>query len=250
MHDAFAKGTVWHRRLSPRAHAFRYRLYFSLLNVDRLEETFAASRFWSFERFNLVTFRRSDFLGPQEVALGQAVRDRVQGETGLRPDGPIYMLAHLRQWGCCMNPVTFYFCHHDDELAFIVAEVHNTPWGERHAYVLDCQGQHGPDYRFTFDKTFHVSPFLPMAMGYDWRFCLEAQSLTVHMLVTEQGRECFSAGMKLACQPMTARTMLTMPLKFPMITARVLAGIYWQALKLWLKRTPFHTHPDKEPEHS
>ncbi len=246
MHEALASGTVWHRRTSPRTHAFRYRLYFSLLDVDRLNEIFAASRLWSLERFNLVTFRRSDYLGPPDRVLGDAVRDRIQAEAGLRPDGPVLMLAHLRQWGCCFNPVTFYLSHHGGKLAFIVAEVHNTPWGERHAYVLDCRGQSGPNYRFIFDKTFHVSPFLPMQMGYDWRFQLDDQGLGVHMLVTEAGRECLSAGMKLEYQPLTARAMAAMPLKFPMITARVLAGIYWQALRLWLKRIPLHTHPERQ----
>lgn len=254
MRSALAKGTVWHRRQSPRTHAFRYKLCFSLLELDQLETIFARSRLWSFERFNLVNFRRSDYLGPTDVPLAKAVRDRVQAEAGTRPTGRILLLTHLRQWGMCFNPVSFYFCHDSYEererLAFIVAEVHNTPWDERYSYVLDCRDHAGPDYRFCFDKRFHVSPFLPMDMAYDWRFRLEEQRLAVHMLATESGAKCFAAGMNLALSPLTAQAMWRMPLVFPLMTLKVVAGIYWQAFRLWLKRIPLHNHPDKEPGRS
>jgi uncharacterized protein len=247
MKQALGSGTVWHRRRLPRAHAFRYRLYYSLLDLEQLEDTFARSRLWSLNRANLVSFRRSDYLGPTDVPLVEAVRDRVQAEAGLRPSGPILLLAHLRQWGFCFNPVSFYFCHHEGRLAFILAEVHNTPWNERHAYLLDARAHAGPDYRFVFDKVFHVSPFLPMNMGYDWRFRIEQERLDVHMKVTEGSAESFSAGMSLNLKPISASSMRRMPLKFPALTLKVVFGIYWQAFRLWLKRIPFHTHPDKEP---
>lgn len=245
MFDALARGAVWHRRRLPEAHAFGYRLYMSLLDVDRLDDTFARSRLWSLERFNLVSYRRRDYFGPPELALGEAIRDRVGSQLGLRPQGPVYMLTHLRQWGYNFNPVTFYFCHHDGKLLALLAEIHNTPWGERHAYVLDCREQSGPVYQFSFDKRFHVSPFLPMALGYEWRFRLMADRIDIHMAVTGHDAECFSAGMKLALSPMTARAMSLIPLRFPLVTVKVVAGIYWQALRLWLKRTPFYSHPDK-----
>jgi DUF1365 family protein len=147
----------------------------------------------------------------------------------------------------CFNPVSFYLCVDDhDQLQFIVAEVHNTPWGERHAYVLDARAQEGPDYRFCFSKAFHVSPFLPMALDYDWRFRLEPDRIIVHMLVMDGDSECFSAGMKLDLAPMNGRAMTRMPLIFPLLTLRVLGAIYWQALRLWLRRIPFIPHPDKQ----
>jgi hypothetical protein len=111
--------------------------------------------------------------------------------------------------------------------------------------VLDCREQSGPEYRFEFDKAFHVSPFMPMDLRYDWRFRLGDDRIDVHMRLIEQGSQCFAAGMRLSLEPMTAKSMRRMPLRFPFMTARVVAGIYWQALKLWIKRVPFHPHPDK-----
>jgi len=247
--DQVASGRVWHRRHAPKPHAFAYRIWMSLLDVDDLPSSFGRSRLWSVERSNLVTFRRRDYLGPHEIALGEAVRRRVEEASGFRPRGRVRMLAHLRQWGLCFNPVTFYFCEgRDGALQAVVAEVHNTPWNERHAYVLDARAQRGPDFRFEFDKAFHVSPFLPMDMRYAWRFRYEAGRIAVHMRLMRDGTECFSTGLRLGLNELTPRRMTLMPLKFPFMTLRVTAGIYYQALRLWLKRIPFFTHPDRAPE--
>lgn len=247
MDNALAVGSVWHRRNTPQPHRFAYRVYYSLLDVARIETAFAASCLWSVERANLVSFRRCDYLGDPALALDMAVRDWVWAETGMRPEGQILLLTHLRQWGVCFNPVSFYFClDGTGELEFIVADIHNTPWNERHAYVLDCRQQQGPEYRFEFAKAFHVSPFLSMALDYDWRFRFDEKRLHVHMLVMDGDSESFAAGMNLELQPLTRGAMGVMPLRFPFMTARVVAAIYWQAFRLWLKRVPFHTHPDKQ----
>jgi len=250
MTDAIAQGTVWHRRRLPREHAFRYRLYFSLLDLDRLEASFSRCRLWSLGRPNLVSLKRADFLSPHHLTLAEAVRERVEAELGFRPAGPIRMLTHLRQWGLCFNPVTLYFCHDADALSAIVADIHNTPWNERRAYVLDARNQRGPDYRFCFDKDFHVSPFMPMELGYDWRFRVSDERIDVHMLLIDRDQECFRSGMSLGLEPMTRSAMRWMPLRFPALTAKVVFGIYWQAFRLWLKRIPFYPHPDSRKEAS
>lgn len=247
MDNAVATGRVWHQRRSPHRHAFRYRLYFTLFDVERIDSLCAASPWWSRERANLVSVRRADFIGPQDRPIADAVRDRVEQDCRIRPTGQVLLLTHLRQWGSCFNPVSFYLClDDDDELEFIVAEIHNTPWGQRHAYVLDARDQTGPDYRFRFAKTFHVSPFLPMSLDYDWRFSLTEEHVAVHMSAMDGDSESFSAGMRLALAPLDGPAMRRMPLRFPFLTLRVLAAIYWQALRLWLRRTPFYPHPDKQ----
>lgn len=246
MDSALAVGRVWHRRLTPREHRFDYQVCYSLLDLAELKRLFAASRWWSLERANLVSFRRADYFGDPARNLDVAVRERVEQETGSRPSGRILLLTHLRQWGVCFNPVSFYVClDGSGQPEFILADIHNTPWNQRHAYVLDCRNQPGPDYRFEFAKAFHVSPFLPMQLGYDWRFRFEQKRIGIHMLVMEGDSHYLSAGMKLNLEPLSPRLMRRMPLRFPLMTARVVAAIYWQALRLWIKRVPFHTHPDK-----
>ncbi len=248
--DQYGIGTVWHRRSAPKDHRFRYRLWFSLLDVDRVDERLARSRLWSRSRWGLVRFRREDYFHDEQNParpLGDAVRDRVELDLGERPDGPVRMLTHLRQWGFVFNPVSIYFAHRaDGRLLAIIAEVHNTPWGERHAYVLDARDQPGPDYRFRFAKDFHVSPFLPMELDYDWRFGLDAERLDVHMRVTPadgDSQAIFDAGMRLHLADLDESAMRRLPLKFPLLALKVVGGIYWQALMLYLKRTPFHDHP-------
>lgn len=237
--------------MTPHSHRFDYRLYFTLFDVERIDEICAASPWWSKESWNLVSFRRRDFIAPHGICIAEAVRDRVEQVHGVRPMGRIFLLTHLRQWGSCFNPVSFYLCLDEAEkLQFLVAEIHNTPWNERHAYVLDARDQPGPDYRFCFDKVFHVSPFLPMELRYDWRFSLSEDSVAVHMLVMDGDSECFGAGMKLALEALSPAAMRRMPLKYPFLTARVVAAIYWQAFRLWLRQTPFFSHPDKQARSS
>ncbi|MGY6554442.1 MAG: DUF1365 domain-containing protein [Wenzhouxiangella sp.] len=247
MDSAVAVGVVRHRRRAPREHRFAYRVFYSLLDLAELDRVFAASRWWSLERGNLVSFRRADYFGDPRLDLDVAVRERVERDTGYRPTGRILLLTHLRQWGFCFNPVSFYFClDASKQLEFIVADIHNTPWNQRHAYVLDCRQQAGPDYRFEFAKAFHVSPFLPMQLDYDWRFRFDSDRIRIHMLVMDGDTHCFAAGMDLQLEPLTTHAMRKMPLQFPLLTLRVVAAIYWQALRLWIKRVPFHSHPDKQ----
>ena len=140
------------------------------LKLDELPDLFDGSWTWSAKRFALARFKRADFLGDPEVALDTAVRQRVAQETGTTPRGPIFMLANLRYFGFIMNPICCYYCFAEDgeTLEYLVAEVTNTPWNERHSYVLSASGAN--DWlRTDFAKAFHVSPFQPMDMQYHWR---------------------------------------------------------------------------------
>lgn len=255
MQSCLYRGWVRHRRHAPVRHAFRYRVFQFYLWLDELEaglvEAARVSPLFSIDRANLVSFRRRDYLGDAGVSLDRAVRDRVERETGRRPAGRIALLTHPRYLGYVMNPVSFYYCFtpSGDAVETILAEIENTPWGERHVYVLDeSQNLGGPRHkRYRFGKDFHVSPFMPMAQTYDWRFRAPGEHVTVHMQNLEQRggglAPMFDATMVLRRQPLAASSLHAALLRHPLMTARVVAGIYWQALHLWRKRAPFHDHP-------
>jgi hypothetical protein len=161
------EGWVRHRRHAPTPHAFRYRLFQPYLDLDELPATLDGRLFWSARRPALAWFRRADHFGDPAVPLAEAVRTEVARQTGARPTGPIGLLTHLRYFGYCFNPVSFYYCWDaaGASLEFLLAEVTNTPWGERHCYVVDLRaGAPAPT-----PKAFHVSPFMGMDQEYRWR---------------------------------------------------------------------------------
>lgn len=244
-------GRVRHRRHSPHPHDFDYRLFQIYLDLDEIDRVFAGRWLWSVGRRNLAEFRRSDYLGDPATALKQAVLDRVESETGARPDGPVRLLTHLRYFGYCFNPVSFYYCFAADgrTLEAIVAEITNTPWLERHAYVLPVAGanRRGPALEWGFDKRFHVSPFLPMDRQYRWRFTTPDEGLRVHMDVLDGERTDFDVTLTLQRKPLDGPVLARCLLAYPLMTAKVVAAIHWQAFLIWLRRNPVYDHPALAP---
>jgi hypothetical protein len=222
-------------------------LYLDLAEVDTV---FDGRWLWSTDRAAVARWQRSDHHGDPAEPLDTSIRTLVESRSGARPAGPIRLLTHPRYFGYGFNPVSFYYCYEADgeTLAAIVAEINNTPWGEQHCYVLPAGSSRGPaehKLRFKFGKDFHVSPFLPMDMDYDWRFNAPQEHLLVHMENWREGQPVFDATMTLERQPITGASLASALVSYPLMTSQVAVAIYWQALRLWLKRTPFMTHPDK-----
>lgn len=247
MNSYIYSGDVNHYRLQPHTHGFEYGLFMMYLDLQELPGLFRPFLFWSSDAPALAWFRRSDHMGDADVSLVDTVREFIFTQSGKRHHGPIRLLTHLRYFGYCMNPVSFYYCwsDSDEQLEFIVAEVHNTPWGETHCYLLDCRESQKQDdvYTFTFNKEFHVSPFMGMQQQYSWRLSTPADELMVDMDSYEAGVKVFHADMRFKRKTISGTSLASVLLNYPFMTARVISAIYWQALKLWLKKTPFYTHP-------
>lgn len=233
--------------MSPKRHEFRYRIYLMYLDLSELDRVFDGRWLWSSSRPAVAWFDRRDHLGDNGKSLDSEVRTLVERETGWRPAGRIALLTHLRYFGYCMNPVSFYYCWDagGKKLEAVVAEINNTPWGEQHCYVLDARSQHRDDAHLRFDlrKEFHVSPFMPMDQNYAWKFSSPGKSLNVHMENFESDRKTFDASMHLEAAPITGWSLARVLVGYPFMTGRVVLAIYWQALQLWRKRVPFHAHP-------
>jgi DUF1365 family protein len=238
-------GKVRHRRLHPRRHSFSYSLFMMYVDLAELDQLFRKRWLWSARRPALAWFRRRDHFGDPNLPLETCVRDLVEQETGRRPEGSVGLLTHLRYWGYCFNPISIYYCFDASgrHLQALVAEVTNTPWGERHCYVLNpSEDAHGQQ-RYRFRKAMHVSPFMPMALDYDWRCNQPGERLYVHMDVIGAGNKIFDATLGLRRQSISGPALAGVLLRFPVMTLKLVAAIYWEAFRLWLKRIPFFAHP-------
>jgi uncharacterized protein len=217
------------------------------LDLDELGNLFSKNWFWSSSKPSIAWFRRADHLGDPGTNLKMAVKDRVEECTGWRPSGPIRLLTHLRYFGYGFSPVSFYYCFDDQgvDVLALLAEVNNTPWGEQHTYVVNAADGiskiTSTDLRL--QKEFHVSPFMPMNMQYKWHLSRPEQQLTLHMISSIESKNVFDATLRLSRKEITNRLLAITLFRFPVITLKIVIGIYYQAFKLWFKRVPIHAHP-------
>jgi hypothetical protein len=242
VHSALYEGHLAHARKGPRPHRFTYRLHMLYLDLDETGEVFRRSMLLREGRFGLLSFFRGDYLGDPSRPLKQAVLDLVEARLGVRPAGPVRVLTLVRCLGYVFNPVSFYYCFGADgaTLEAVVAEITNTPWKERHAYVLAASDD---AVRAVFDKAFHVSPFFDMAQRYRWLIPTPGDTLSVTMVNEQDGQDVFSATLALERHALTPARLLSVVLRQPLMAWLVHLGIYVQAFRLWRKRTPYFAHP-------
>lgn len=277
--SALYTGKVKHRRRSPKKHVFNYHVFMVYLNLDELDAVLSRSFFWSEKWWGLSRYRREDFHGDPLIPLKQAVYKTITERCGEVFDGSVFMLSNWRYFGVNMNPLTTYYCFDsNDQLIFILGEVHNTPWNERHTYFFDCRAhaevqsavnrntcdddngsnreknsgkhntitvddtsmlEHKKVYRFGFDKTFSVSPFHPIDMQYDWSCTEPGKNLIIRIENSLEGKAIFDATLSLTREEISTDTLNRILIRYPLMTVKVVWAIYWQALLLFVKGVPF-----------
>jgi DUF1365 family protein len=246
------RGTLRHRRFTPRHHAFSYQIWMAWLDLDELPTLFDGVPGFSARGPALARFRREDYLAPTDIPLKEAVRAELTRQLGSAPEGRICMLTQLRTFGVVFNPITLYYVYdRDDRLAAVAADVTNMPWRERTVYAGTVDPERH-SHTATFAKHMHVSPFNPMDMTYRWRFNTPGEQLLVHMEnwhnapAPDTPPLQFDATLTLTAAPATRRVLLTTLARQPWISLKTVAGIHVEALRLWLKRTPLFDHPQRK----
>lgn len=250
MKSCLYEGVVVHRRHTPIVRTFSYRLFLTYIDLAEVDMLFGRRGLWSMRFPAPSLYRRDDYLGPFDIPLDEAVRRLVAQRTGARPAGPIRLLTNLRSFGVRMNPVSFYFCYDasDRHVETLVAEVTNTPWGERHAYVMPYPCDAAMQEDAYSPKQLHVSPFLSMEMSYRWRLSEPTERLSIGIENMAADGKPFEAAIALTRVPLTRAARWWMTLKYPLQTWRIAAAIYWQALLIRRCGVPFVPHPATSAE--
>ncbi|AAV82224.1 UNVERIFIED_ORG: hypothetical protein DFO82_0345 [Idiomarina abyssalis] len=238
MKSAIYWGDVFHVRHRPKHHAFNYRFQQWCIDLSELDQVSSISRWLSCNSFAPLWFRRKDYLKDEEGNLHQAALKKMSSLAGKDLTGQVLFVGNLRTFGIFFSPINLYFLRQDnDEYTHMLAEVSNTPWLQRHYYLVDLS-EECPETV----KQFHVSPFNPMDMTYHWQIEPPTESLKVTLSAHQQEKD-FVAGMKLNRQPLNRTEVYRVLRTTPVMALKIIGGIYWQALKLFIKRVPFYGNP-------
>jgi hypothetical protein len=239
------RSQVMHRRLIAPLYRFVYRVFYLLLDVDRIDALASGLQLFSHNRFNLVSFHDVDH-GARERGMLRRWAESVLAADGVQLEGGrIRLLCLPRVLGFAFNPLALWYCEHrDGGLRAIIVEVRNT-FGERHSYVLASAGRplayEGPHAK---EKCFHVSPFLDLVGRYEFRFAEPAERLRVLIHETREGVPIMDATLAGERRALTDGALLASVIAMPWMTLKVVAGIHWEALKLWLRGAKFRKKPE------
>ncbi len=249
MESAVYSGSLRHRRLLPRRHEFTYPIFMTFLDIDRIPELMKVSPLTSYNRWNWASFHEQDHFGDPRLPLRRRLEEDAARQGIPLPEGPVFILTHLRYLGYIFNPVSFYYCCDGrGAVEAVLAEVSST-FGERHNYWLWSANRERSTrgLRFRCRKAMHVSPFNGMDQEYVFVMTEPAERLIAHINTVEEGRTVLDATLSLQRRPWSAPALHSALLRHPWMTAKVIAAIHWEALKLFLKRVPVYTRPGRLP---
>lgn len=251
--SALYAGRVMHRRLRPRAHRLGYRMFVLLLDLDEIDGLAGRLRLFARNGFGLFGFCDRDYGAGGEEPLRHQI-ERHMRAAGIEPDGgAIRLLTIPRMLGFAFNPLSVFFCHdRDGGLVAIHYEVNNT-FGERHGYFIPVSPDGGAVIRQRCAKRFHVSPFLGMAMRYDFRVSPPGEALAIAITVSDEASGgagvILTAALTARRRDLTDRALARAFVTYPLLTLKVVGGILWEAILLWMKGVRLYEHPTA-PDHA
>ncbi|ENW82997.1 hypothetical protein F908_01370 [Acinetobacter sp. NIPH 284] len=254
---SIAKAQIRHRRFYPKAHDFESSLSYLCFDPDRIEQNLDRSWLCSTSRWNILNLYENDFLKGYTGSIRERIKKILlqQADTILSTQSEIRVLALPRTLGFSFNSVIFYFVlNPQKQPVFILSEITNTPWNERKVYVHDCRQKlkehsHFKSYEFEFEKSFHVSPFMPMDIQYKWRFNFSDEQNVIHMQLYQSDKFIFDATMRFTLTSITVPSQLNRyAIHHIFEPFKMLASIYVQAFHLWRKKVPFYRHPKKDKD--
>lgn len=241
LNSAIYQGSTYHKRFKPKVHTFTYPIYFLWLDLDEIPLLHQNIKHFSNKKWSIASFNEADYQ-PADLMHNHKFESRLKqnilnkayslGETAQIDQ--VFLLGQIRTWGLYFSPVNFYYLYQQGQLISILAQVSNTPWNEKHFYLVPFQ-----ENTYTCDKTFHVSPFNNLEMQYAWKTSDPNQDLHLQIDNIKDGK-LFHAGISLKRQPLTNKNFNRLLIKFPWMCVKTIFAIYWQAVKLWLKGIPFY----------
>lgn len=235
------QGVTYHHRRVPKQHQFSYHIYLFWLKLSEIPQLANELRYFNHNQSGLLNFRRNDYCPPTHLDLASAVKAQMAAlaETDIDVSGEVFFLGNLCALGLYFSPVNFYFLRQNGSMRYLLAEVSNTPWGDRQYYLVDVQQ---PQFS---DKLMHVSPFNPMDMQYHWTIQPDLAQFKLNIDCVRANKE-FSAGISLREKPLTQANLNQVLRRIPSMTIKTMVGIYWQALVLFIKRVPLYSYPHKK----
>ncbi len=240
--NALCQGWVWHKRYEPKIHQFKYRLNSWLIDLQDIGALSNGSCLFSSKKLSLYRFNQDNYLPDYEGDLLTRLKKRfIDLGAVLSGSERFYLLGQISNLGIYFSPLNLYLCYLENSYPYILAEVANTPWNERHYYLLNTHNPH-----IITKKNFHVSPFWGLNQEYHWKFKLSKQKIFFKIDTYQDQKLVFSAGYIGGMSLLSCNRTLLKLLRAPITTYKILSAIYFEAFRIWLKKIPFIAHPNRK----